>query len=129
LQLAELVKQAHPAWEKHKHPATRVFQAIRIHINNELGELEQVLSSIVGILRTGGRMVVISFHSLEDRLVKQFINREQRGDDFPPDMPVTQSQLNPRLKRVGKQVRADVAEVSENVRARSAVLRVAEKIA
>ena len=129
LQLAELVKQAHPAWEKHKHPATRVFQAIRIHINNELGELEQVLSSIVDILRTGGRMVVISFHSLEDRLVKQFINREQRGDDFPPDMPVTQSQLNPRLKRVGKQVRADVAEVSENVRARSAVLRVAEKIA
>jgi len=129
LQLAELVKQAHPAWEKHKHPATRVFQAIRIHINNELGELEQVLSSIVGILRTGGRMVVISFHSLEDRLVKQFINREQRGDDFPPDMPVTQAQLNPRLKRVGKQVRADVAEVSENVRARSAVLRVAEKIA
>lgn len=129
LQLAELVKQAHPAWEKHKHPATRVFQAIRIQINNELGELEQVLSSIVGILRTGGRMVVISFHSLEDRLVKQFINREQRGDDFPPDMPVTQSQLNPRLKRVGKQVRADVAEVSENVRARSAVLRVAEKIA
>jgi len=129
LQLAELVKQAHPAWEKHKHPATRVFQAIHIHINNELGELEQVLSSIVGILRTGGRMVVISFHSLEDRLVKQFINREQRGDDFPPDMPVTQSQLNPRLKRVGKQVRADVAEVSENVRARSAVLRVAEKIA
>jgi len=129
LQLAELVKQAHPAWEKHKHPATRVFQAIRIQINNELGELEQVLSSIVGILRTGGRMVVISFHSLEDRLVKQFINREQRGDDFPPDMPVTQAQLNPRLKRVGKQVRADVAEVSENVRARSAVLRVAEKIA
>ena len=129
LQLAELVKQAHPAWEKHKHPATRVFQAIRIHINNELGELEQVLSSIVDILRTGGRMVVISFHSLEDRLVKQFINREQRGDDFPPDMPVTQAQLNPRLKRVGKQVRADVAEVSENVRARSAVLRVAEKIA
>ena len=129
LQLAELVKQAHPAWEKHKHPATRVFQAIRIHINNELGELEQVLSSIVGILRTGGRMVVISFHSLEDRLVKQFINREQRGDDFPPDMPVTQAQLNPRLKRMGKQVRADVAEVSENVRARSAVLRVAEKIA
>jgi len=129
LQLAELVKQAHPAWEKHKHPATRVFQAIRIHINNELGELEQVLSSIVGILRTGGRMVVISFHSLEDRLVKQFINREQRGDDFPPDMPITQAQLNPRLKRMGKQVRADVAEVSENVRARSAVLRVAEKIA
>jgi len=129
LQLAELVKQAHPAWEKHKHPATRVFQAIRIHINNELGELEQVLSSIVDILRTGGRMVVISFHSLEDRLVKQFINREQRGDDFPPDMPVTQAQLNPRLKRMGKQVRADVAEVSENVRARSAVLRVAEKIA
>ena len=129
LQLAEIVKQANPAWEKHKHPATRVFQAIRIHINNELQELEQALSDIVTVLRTGGRMVVISFHSLEDRLVKQFISKEERGDDFPPDMPVTQAQLNPRLKRVGKALKADTGEVSRNIRARSAVLRVAEKIA
>ena len=129
LQLAEIVKQAHPAWEKHKHPATRVFQAIRIHINHELSDLEQALTGIVDVLKTGGRMVIISFHSLEDRLVKQFIQREERGDDFPPDMPVTQAQLNPRLKRVGKPVKADSTEVDGNVRSRSAVLRIAEKIA
>jgi 16S rRNA (cytosine1402-N4)-methyltransferase len=129
LQLAEIVKQANPAWEKHKHPSTRVFQAIRIHINDELRDLEKALAGIVEILKTGGRMVVISFHSLEDRLVKQFIALEERGDDFPPDMPVTQAQLNPRLKRVGRQVKADASEVTSNIRARSAVLRVAEKIA
>ncbi len=129
LQLAEIVKQANPAWEKHKHPSTRVFQAIRIHINDELRDLEKALAGIVEILKTGGRMVVISFHSLEDRLVKQFIVLEERGDDFPPDMPVTQAQLNPRLKRVGRQVKADASEVTSNIRARSAVLRVAEKIA
>jgi 16S rRNA (cytosine1402-N4)-methyltransferase len=129
LQLAEIVKQANPAWEKHKHPATRVFQAIRIHINDELRDLEKTLEGIVQVLKTGGRMVVISFHSLEDRLVKRFIAREERGDDFPPDMPVTQAQLNPRVKRVGRQLKADITEVAGNIRARSAVLRVAEKIA
>ncbi len=129
LQLAEIVKQANPAWEKHKHPATRVFQAIRIHVNDELRDLEKSLEGIVEVLKTGGRMVVISFHSLEDRLVKRFIAREERGDDFPPDMPVTQAQLNPRVKRVGRQLKADTTEVAGNIRARSAVLRVAEKIA
>jgi 16S rRNA (cytosine1402-N4)-methyltransferase len=129
LQLAEIVKQANPAWEKHKHPATRVFQAIRIHINNELQELELALADIVTVLRKGGRLVVISFHSLEDRLVKQFIHKEERGDDYPPDMPVTQAQLNPRLKRIGKALKADAGEIGGNIRARSAVLRVAEKIA
>ena len=123
------MKQANPAWEKHKHPATRVFQAIRIHINDELRDLEKTLEGIVQVLKTGGRMVVISFHSLEDRLVKRFIAREERGDDFPPDMPVTQAQLNPRVKRVGRQLKADITEVAGNIRARSAVLRVAEKIA
>jgi 16S rRNA (cytosine1402-N4)-methyltransferase len=129
LQLAEIIKQAHPAWEKHKHPATRVFQAIRIFINNELQDLEQALDGVVEVLKTGGRMVVISFHSLEDRMVKQFIQRQEKGDDFPPDMPVTQAQLNPTLRRVGRQVKAGVDEVSTNIRSRSAVLRVAEKIA
>lgn len=129
LQLAEVIKQANPAWEKHKHPATRVFQAIRIHINNELRDLELALDGILENLKSGGRMVVISFHSLEDRLVKRFISKEERGDDFPPDMPVTQSQLNPRLKRIGKVIKADTSEVSGNIRSRSAVLRVAEKIA
>lgn len=128
-QLAEIVKQAHPAWEKHKHPATRVFQAIRIAINRELLDLEKALSEILELLCVGGRMVVISFHSLEDRLVKQFISKQERGDDYPLDMAVTQAQLNPRLKKIGKQVRASAEEVALNVRSRSAVLRVAEKIA
>ena len=129
LQLAEIVKQAHPSWEKHKHPATRVFQAIRIFINDELKDLEQALSGITQVLGKGGRMVIISFHSLEDRLVKQFITKQVKGDDFPPDLPVTQSQLNPTMKRVGKPVKAGEDELAVNVRARSAVLRVAEKIA
>ncbi len=129
LQLAELIKQANPAWEKHKHPATRAFQAIRIFINSELKDLEKALAGIVEVLKTGGRMVVISFHSLEDRLVKQFISRQEKGDDYPRDMPVTQAQLNPTLKRVGKPLKADSGELKDNVRARSAVLRVAEKTA
>ena len=129
IQLAEIVKQAHPAWEKHKHPATRVFQAIRIAINRELLDLEKALSEITELLCVGGRVVVISFHSLEDRLVKQFISKQERGDDYPSDMAVPQAQLNPRLKRIGKQVRASVEEVALNVRSRSAVLRAAEKIA
>lgn len=128
LRLAEIIKHANPAWEKHKHPATRAFQAIRIFINNELKDLEQALSGIVEVLRTGGRMVIISFHSLEDRLVKQFVSKQERGDDFPRDMPVTQSQLNPTLKKVGKPIKANTEELEENMRARSAVLRVAEKI-
>ena len=129
LQLAEIIKQANPAWEKHKHPATRAFQGIRIHINNELGELEQVLEQMLEVLAVGGRMVVISFHSLEDRMVKQFIQRQEKGDNFPSGLPVTQSQLNPRLRRVGKAMKGSVEDANENVRARSAVMRVAEKIA
>lgn len=129
LQLAEIVKQANPAWEKHKHPATRVFQAIRIFINDELQDLERALEAALDALRIGGRLVVISFHSLEDRLVKQFISRQVKGDEFPPDMPVTQAQLNPRLKKIGRQAKAGAEEVADNIRARSAVLRVAEKIA
>jgi len=128
LRLAEIIKHANPAWEKHKHPATRAFQAIRIFINNELKDLEQALTGIVEVLRTGGRMIIISFHSLEDRLVKQFVSKQERGDDFPRDMPVTQSQLNPTLKKVGKPIKANTEELEENMRARSAVLRVAEKI-
>ena len=129
LQLAEIVKLAHPAWEKHKHPATRVFQAIRIFINDELKDLEKALTGIAEVLGKGGRMVVISFHSLEDRMVKQFITKQVKGDDFPPGLPVTQSQLNPTMKRVGKPVKAGEDELVGNLRARSAVLRVAEKIA
>lgn len=129
LQLAEIVKQAHPKWEKGKHPATRSFQAIRIYINNELGDLQNALVSILEALAIGGRLVVISFHSLEDRIVKQFIQKEIKGGDFPVDLPITQDQLNPRLKAIGKAVKVDDEELSENIRSRSAIMRVAEKIA
>jgi 16S rRNA (cytosine1402-N4)-methyltransferase len=129
LQLAEIVKQAHPAWEKHKHPATRAFQGIRIFINNELGDLERALDVMLELLVVGGRMVAISFHSLEDRLVKQFIQKNVRGDDFPPGVPITYDQLKPRLKMVGKAIKVSADERDVNVRARSAMLRIAEKIA
>lgn len=129
LKLADIIKQAHPAWERHKHPATRAFQGIRIFINNELGDLAQGLEQARDILRSGGRLVVVSFHSLEDRRVKRFIQQEERGGDLPPDLPVMQSQLQPGLRRVGKAVKADRDELGRNVRARSAVMRVAEKVA
>ncbi len=125
-QLAEIVAAANPAWERGKDPATRSFQAIRIYINRELDDLEQVLEQVFEILKPGGRLVVISFHSLEDRRVKRFMRDAARGDDFPPDLPVTQAQLKPRLRLVGKAVRAGEAELEQNPRARSAVMRVAE---
>ncbi|MFN3586454.1 MAG: 16S rRNA (cytosine(1402)-N(4))-methyltransferase RsmH, partial [Moraxellaceae bacterium] len=127
--LAEIVAAAHPAWEKHKHPATRVFQAIRIAINNELGDISLFLRDALAALRPGGRLAVISFHSLEDRLVKQFFQKEARGDDFPPGLPVTIDMLKPRLRIVGKAIEPSATEVAANPRARSARLRVAEKCA
>lgn len=129
LQLAAVVADAHPSWEKGKHPATRAFQAIRIHINNELGDLRAFLDQVLDVLEVGGRLVVISFHSLEDRMVKRFIKHHVRGDDLPPNLPVTADQLNCRLKQVGRAIRAGADEVEGNVRARSAIMRVAEKIA
>jgi 16S rRNA (cytosine1402-N4)-methyltransferase len=129
LQLAEIVKQANPAWEKHKHPATRAFQGIRIHINRELEDLESVLTQALEVLSIGGRLVVISFHSLEDRMVKQFINKQAIGDDYPAGVPVRTSDLNPRMKKIGKAVKASNAEVASNQRSRSAIMRIAEKIA
>ncbi len=128
-QLAEIVKAAHPAWEKGKHPATRVFQAIRIHLNDELGQLERALDVALESLQTGGRLVVISFHSLEDRLVKRFIRDQSRGDThLPRGMPIREDQLNKRLKPVGKAMRASESEVHANPRSRSAVMRIAEKL-
>ncbi|HSG61124.1 MAG TPA: 16S rRNA (cytosine(1402)-N(4))-methyltransferase RsmH [Pseudomonadales bacterium] len=128
LHLAKVVAEAHPAWEKHKHPATRVFQAIRIHINNELGDLERVLQQACDVLRPGGRLVVISFHSLEDRMVKQFMRRQQKGDELPPGVPVREEALNKKLRLIGKAVMASDEEVAVNVRSRSAVMRTAEKL-
>jgi 16S rRNA (cytosine1402-N4)-methyltransferase len=128
-QLADIVEQACPGYQDDKHPATRTFQAIRIFINRELEELAAALPRAVDLLAAGGRLVVISFHSLEDRLVKRFLRQQAKGDDFPPDLPVTQDQLQPRLKLVGRDVRAGEAELAANPRARSAVMRVGEKLA
>jgi 16S rRNA (cytosine1402-N4)-methyltransferase len=128
-QLAALVAAAVPGREHKKHPATRSFQAIRIFINRELDDLEVVLPQAVDALAPGGRLAVISFHSLEDRIVKRFIRAQQHGPQLPPDLPVLPSAYQPRLKPVGKQIRADVDETRTNPRARSAVLRVAERLA
>lgn len=126
--LAEVVKEANPAWEKGKHPATRAFQAIRIHVNNELGDLESVLEQALTVLAPGGRLVVISFHSLEDRVVKRFIRRQEQGDPVPKGLPIRDDQLNKRMRSLGKAIKASDAEVDANIRSRSAVMRVAEKL-
>ncbi|WP_020683256.1 16S rRNA (cytosine(1402)-N(4))-methyltransferase RsmH [Marinobacterium rhizophilum] len=128
-QLAKIIAEANPAWEKGKHPATRAFQAIRIHINRELEDLERCLDQALDLLSIGGRLVVISFHSLEDRIVKRFIRKHVKGDEhLPRGIPVTQDMLRQRLKSVGKAVKASPAEVQQNPRARSAVMRVAVRI-
>lgn len=128
-QLAELVDKASPSRERNKHPATRTFQAIRIYINNELEDLKSGLEQAVDVLAVEGRLAVISFHSLEDRIVKRFFRDQARGDDLPPDFPVTADQLNPRVKMIGKAIKAGEQELAVNPRARSAVLRVVEKLA
>ncbi|SFM73792.1 16S rRNA (cytosine(1402)-N(4))-methyltransferase RsmH [Marinobacter zhejiangensis] len=125
--LAELVSSAVPKKEKHKHPATRTFQAIRIYINRELEDLEAGLEAAVERLAAGGRLVVISFHSLEDRIVKRFMRDLARGPQLPRGLPVTASEAESQFRLVGKAIKADVAEVSDNVRARSAVMRVLER--
>ncbi len=126
--LAEIVKAAHPAWEKDKHPATRVFQAIRIYINSELAEIEQAMQSCESILAPSGRLVAISFHSLEDRIVKRFMADKAKGDNFPRNLPVPAAALTPTFKKVGKALKPSAEEISHNPRARSAVMRVAEKL-
>lgn len=127
-QLAEVVAQANPAWEKGKHPATRAFQAIRIHINNELGDLQAALDQALAVLKPGGRLVVISFHSLEDRIVKRFMRRQEKGKELPPGMPIMDADLGKTMFSIGKAAKATFEEVEENVRSRSAVMRVAEKL-
>ena len=129
LQLAEIVKEANPKWEKHKHPATRVFQAIRIHVNQELTDLSSCLEQCIDVLAPGGRLSVISFHSLEDRIVKQFMRDKEQGERPPPEVPVKYEEIKTNFKRVGKAVMPTDNEIKENVRARSAVLRIGEKLA
>jgi len=125
--LAQLVARAVPTRERGKHPATRTFLAIRLLVNQELQELQATLPQAVQALAPGGRLLAISFHSLEDRLVKRFLREQARGDVFPPDVPVRAQQIRPRLKLVGRPVRPGEAEVRRNPRARSAILRVAER--
>jgi len=125
--LAEIVTCANPKWEEHKHPATRVFQAIRILVNSELQELSLCLEQCLDVLAVGGRLVVISFHSLEDRIVKKFIQKHSSGE-VPEWLPVCDEQLSRRLKRVGRTIHASSYEVNNNPRSRSAILRIMEKL-
>ena len=126
--LSKLVADVIPTRERSKHPATRSFQAIRMHVNRELDELESVLPQAVDALIARGRLVVISFHSLEDRLVKRFMRKAASGDSYPPDLPVTHDRLRPTLRKVGKPLRPTISEVAVNARSRSAILRTAEKL-
>ncbi len=128
-QLAKLIAEASPVHDKHKHPATRSFQAIRIHINRELDDLQRLLADTLELLAVGARLVVISFHSLEDRIVKRFMRDAARGDELPRGLPVPDSARNPRFKLIGKAIRASESEIDANPRARSAVLRIAERLA
>jgi 16S rRNA (cytosine1402-N4)-methyltransferase len=129
VQLAKILADAHPAWERGKHPATKAFQAIRIFINRELADLEDLLQQVIDSLAVGGRLVVISFHSLEDRRVKRFIRDQERGIKLPKNLPIPDVDRGVRLVKVGKAIKPAVIEVENNVRARSAVMRIAERVA
>ncbi|MDO3723105.1 16S rRNA (cytosine(1402)-N(4))-methyltransferase RsmH [Marinobacter sp. chi1] len=126
--LAELVSDSVPKKEKHKHPATRTFQAIRIFINRELEDLERGLKLAAERLAPGGRLVVISFHSLEDRVVKRFMRDLAKGPRLPKGIPVTAEQEASAFRLVGKAMKASAGEIEENIRARSAVMRVLERV-
>lgn len=128
-QLADIIAGAIPKSKNYydKHPATRSFQAIRISINQELKELQQGLSTSLEILAPGGRLLAISFHSLEDRIVKQFIKQQEKGQDLPRGLPIKGAYFTPKLKSIGKPVKPSLKELKENPRARSAILRIAEK--
>jgi 16S rRNA (cytosine1402-N4)-methyltransferase len=128
--LAEVLKVANPAWEKGKNPATRAFQGLRIHVNNELGDLEAGLEAALQALEVGGRLVVISFHSLEDRIVKLFMRKLVKGeaDNMPRNLPIRHQAFEPKIKLIGKAQFASDDETRANPRSRSAVMRVAEKL-
>lgn len=127
-QLAELVTEAMPLRERHKHPATRTFQAIRIEINQELVQISTALQQASSALTTGGRLVVIAFHSLEDRLVKRYLKAESGRKFDPGKLPIKQADIpKGQLKIIGKAIKASEQEISSNPRARSAIMRVAEK--
>lgn len=128
-QLVELIEHVIPKREKHKHPATRSFQAIRIEVNKELDELKSVLQQSMRVLKQGGRLVVISFHSLEDRIVKQFIRSESGAKYDPGKFPIKEADIAKGvLVKRGKPLKADKLEIEQNPRARSAIMRVAERV-
>ena len=126
-QLANIIAEANPKWEPHKHPATRAFQAIRIFINRELEDLELALECMVDKLVVGGRLVVISFHSLEDRIVKRFMRDQARGIQLTRHVPVVDSDAGKTLNLVGKAMKPSNEEIARNPRSRSAVMRIAER--
>jgi 16S rRNA (cytosine1402-N4)-methyltransferase len=128
-ELAALVARAVPTREPGKHPATRTFQALRMHVNDEIGELERGLAAAVDVLAPGGRLVVVSFHSVEDRVVKRFLRRASSIDPALARLPVVPPSAQPRLRLVGRKTRPAAAESARNPRARSALLRAAEKLA
>ncbi len=127
-QLANIIRKSSPTREHRIDAATRSFQGIRIYINRELDDLKDCLELIFDLLSVGGRIAVISFHSLEDRIVKQFIRKHAQADTFPRGLPIREDQMRkPPLKSMGKAVRASKDEIAENVRSRSAIMRIAEK--
>jgi len=126
-QLADLIESVVPNKENQKHPATRVFQAIRIEVNRELDDLKSVLDVSMDVLKPGARMVVISFHSLEDRIVKRFFKKYSQSQDYPMGVPVTHDMLHAPLKMIGRALKAGDSELQENVRSRSAIMRIAER--
>lgn len=129
-ELAAIIAAAIPKIDKYKHPATRSFQALRIYINQELAELEQALTAALRVLKPGGRLAVISFHSLEDRIVKQFMQAQVKGPELPRGLPLRQSELpfHAKMRWCVKMQSATENEITANIRARSAILRVVEKI-
>ena len=129
-QLSDIVIASVPKIDQHKHPATRTFQAIRIHINGELDEIKDGLRTATEQLKSSGRLAVISFHSLEDRIVKRFIKEQSQGLKVPVGMPLTNEQIDSHkvLRSMGKAIKPSTIEVESNPRSRSSVLRVAEKL-
>lgn len=127
--LADMIARVNPSKERNKHPATRSFQAIRIYINSELKEIETALDASLSVLAEQGRLAVISFHSLEDRIVKQFIKRQSKGAPVPKGLPLTEAELKQdcTLDAVGKAIKPSDAEIAVNPRSRSSVLRIAKR--
>ncbi|MGL5361169.1 MAG: 16S rRNA (cytosine(1402)-N(4))-methyltransferase RsmH [Shewanella sp.] len=129
--LADLIARITKNKERNKHPATRVFQAIRIYINSELEQIDQALEGALTVLAPAGRLSIISFHSLEDRMVKRFIRRHSQGESVPHGLPITEDEINKsrKLRPIGKAIMPSDEEIERNARARSSVLRIAERLA